>query len=74
MYGWRFYDVEIEDKNTGDFIKYEPYETLDEAEFYMKRMIDTKSLDYNEKMILIRRNYDNNRDLIEEEVLKEVEY
>ena len=74
MYGWKFYDVEIHDKKTHDFIKYENYTTLEEAKDYMKRMIETKSLDYNEKMLLIERNYDTNRDLIRETVIEEVDY
>lgn len=74
MYGWEFYDVETIDKNTEEFIKYENYMSIEEAEEYIKRMIDTKSLDYNEKLVLVKRHYDNNRDLIEEEIIKEVDY
>lgn len=74
MYGWVFYDVEIHDKKTDEFIKYENYTTLEEAEEYIERMIDTKSLDYNEKLVLIKRNYDTNRDLIRETTIKEVDY
>lgn len=74
MYGWTFYDVETIDKNTEEFIKYENYMSIGEAEEYIKRMIDTKSLDYNEKLVLVKRHYDNNRDLIDEEILKEVDY
>lgn len=74
MYGWIFYDVETIDKNTEEFIKYENYMSIEEAEEYIKRMIDTKSLDYNEKLVLVKRHYDNNRDLIEEEIIKEVDY
>lgn len=74
MYGWIFYDVETIDKNTEQFIKYENYISIEEAEEYIKRMIDTKSLDYNEKLVLVKRHYDNNRDLIEEETIKEVDY
>ena len=74
MYGWIFYDVETIDKNTEQFIKYENYMNIEEAEEYIKRMIDTKSLDYNEKLVLVKRHYDNNRDLIEEEIIKEVDY
>lgn len=74
MYGWIFYDVEIHDKKTDEFIKYENYTTLEEAKDYMKRMIETKTLDYNEKMLLIERNYDTNRDLIRETVIEEVDY
>lgn len=74
MYGWIFYDVETIDKNTEEFIKYENYMSIEEAEEYIKRMIDTKSLDYNEKLVLVKRHYDNSRDLIEEEIIKEVDY
>ena len=74
MYGWIFYDVETVDKNTEEFIKYENYMNIKEAEEYIKRMIDTKSLDYNEKLVLVKRHYDNNRDLIDEEIIKEVDY
>lgn len=74
MYGWIFYDVETVDKNTEQFIKYENYMNIEEAEEYIKRMIDTKSLNYNEKLVLVKRHYDNNRDLIEEEIIKEVDY
>lgn len=74
MYGWIFYDVETIDKNTEEFIKYENYMSIEEAEEYIKRMIDTKSLDYNEKLVLVKRHYDNSRDLIEEETIKEVDY
>ena len=74
MYGWIFYDVETVDKNTEQFIKYENYMNIQEAEEYIKRMIDTKSLDYNEKLVLVKRHYDNNRDLIDEEIIKEICY
>lgn len=74
MYGWIFYDAETIDKNTEKFIKNENYMSIEEAEEYIKRMIDTKSLDYNEKLVLVKRHYDNNRDLIEEEIIKEVDY
>lgn len=74
MYGWFFYDVETIDKNTEEFIKYENYMNIEEAEEYIKRMIDTKSLDYNEKLVLVKRHYDNSRDLIDEEIIKEVDY
>lgn len=74
MHGWIFYDVETIDKNTEEFIKYENYMNVEEAEEYIKRMIDTKSLDYNEKLVLVKRHYDNNRDLIEEEIIKEICY
>lgn len=74
MYGWIFYDVETIDKNTEEFIKYENYMSIEEAEEYIKRMIYTKSLDYNEKLVLVKRHYDNSRDLIEEETIKEVDY
>lgn len=74
MVYWTSYDVETIDKKTNEFIKYEPYMTLKEAEEYIKRMIDTKSLDYNEKLVLMKREYDRDRDLIEEEFIKEVDY
>lgn len=74
MYGWEFYDVEIHDKKTDKFIKFENYTTLEEAEAYIERMINTKSLDYNEKLVLVKRHYNNNRDLIDEEIIKEVDY
>lgn len=74
MYGWFFYDVETIDKNTEEFIKYENYMSIEEAEEYIKRMIDTKSLDYNEKLVLVKRHYDNSRDLIDEEIIKEICY
>lgn len=74
MHGWIFYDVETIDKNTEEFIKYENYMNVEEAEEYIKRMIDTKSLDYNEKLVLVKRHYDNNRDLIDEEIIKEICY
>ena len=70
---WTSYDVETIDKKTGKFIKYEPYMTLEEAEEYIKRMKDTKSLDYNEKLVLMKREYDRDRELLEEEFIKEVE-
>ena len=74
MVYWTSYDVETIDKKTNKFIKYEPYMTLEKAEEYIKRMIDTKSLDYNEKLVLMKREYDRDRDLIEEEFIKEVDY
>jgi len=74
MYGWIFYDVETLDKKTDKLIKYETYATLEEAEEYIKRMIDTKSLDYNEKLVLIKTHYDNDRNIIDEEIIKEVYY
>lgn len=73
MYGWQFYDVETIDKNTEQFITRESYTTIEEAEEYIKRMINTKSLDHNEKLVLIKRHYDNERELIEEEIIKEVQ-
>ncbi len=74
MYGWVFYDVEIHDKKTDKFISYENYLTQQDAEDYIKRMINTKSLDYNEKLVLIKRNYDNDREIIRETTIKEVDY
>lgn len=74
MYGWEFYDVEIHDKETDKFISYENYLTHQDAKDYIKRMINTKSLDYNEKLVLVKRNYDTNRDLIREAVIEEVDY
>ena len=74
MYGWIFYDVETVDKETEKLIKYESYMDLKEAEEYIQRMIETKSLDYNEKLVLIKTHYDNDRNIIDEEILKEVAY
>ena len=74
MYGWIFYVVETVDKETEKLIKYESYMDLKEAEEYIQRMIETKSLDYNEKLVLIKTHYDNDRNIIDEEILKEVAY
>ena len=73
MYGWIFYDVETVDKETENLIRSESYMDLQEAEEYIKRMIDTKSLDYNEKLVLIKTHYDNDRNIIDEEIIKECE-
>lgn len=72
MYGWVFYNVEKQLKTNGNIVDIMNYETQEEAEAYIKRMLDTKSLDYYEKLVLVKCHYDNNRELIDEEILKEV--
>lgn len=67
-----FYDVEKWNKD--NFINIESYCKLEKAEEYIKRMIDTKSLDYDEKLLLYRREYDIEKELVEEEIIKEVDY
>ena len=73
-YNWVFYDVETHDKKTDNFIKYENFIKLEQAEEYIKNTIDLKCLDYNEKLVLVRREYNPNEDLIDEEIIKEVDY
>ncbi len=73
-YNWVFYDVETHDKKTGNFIKYENFMELEQAEEYIKNTMDLKCLDYNEKLVLVRREYNPNEDLIDEEIIKEVDY
>lgn len=67
-----FYDVEIQ--NNERMINIESYYKLEEAEEYIKRMIDTKSLDYDEKLVLYKREYDIEKELVEEEIIKEVNW
>ena len=74
MYGWEFYDVETLDKKTDNFIKVENYTTIGEAKDYIKHTLEMKCLDYNEKLVLIKRHYDNNRELNYEETLGEYDY
>ena len=73
MFGWEFYDVETQDKETKKLIKRESYITIDTAKNYIRNTIEMKCLDYNEKLVLIKRKYDNDRELIEEKTLKEYE-
>lgn len=73
-YNLIIYDVETHDKKTGNFIKYESFIKLEQAEEYIKNTMDLKCLDYNEKLVLVRREYNPNEDLIEEEIIKEVDY
>lgn len=73
-YNWVFYDVETHDKKTDNFIKYENFMELEQAEEYIKNTMDLKCLDYNEKLVLVRREYNPNEDLIDEEIIKEVDY
>ena len=73
-YNWVFYDVETHDKKTDNFIKYENFMKLEQAEEYIKNTIDLKCLDYNEKLVLVRREYNPNEDLIDEEIIKEICY
>ncbi len=73
-YNWVFYDVETHDKKTDNFIKYENFMKLEQAEEYIKNTMDLKCLDYNEKLVLVRREYNPNEDLIDEEIIKEVDY
>lgn len=73
-YNWIFYYVETQNKVSDSLIKSEGYTTIEEAQEYIKRMLKTKSLDYNEKLVLIKREYNPNEDLIDEETLKEYDY
>lgn len=73
-YNWVFYDVETHDKKTDNFIKYENFMKLEQAEEYIKNTMDLKCLDCNEKLVLVRREYNPNEDLIDEEIIKEVDY
>lgn len=73
-YNWVFYDVETHDKKTDNFIKYENFMKLEQAEEYIKNTMNLKCLDYNEKLVLVRREYNPNEDLIDEEIIKEVDY
>jgi len=70
-YNWVFYDVETQDIKSEELIKCETYTTIEEAKNYIKNTIEMKCLDYNEKLVLIRREYDVNRELIDEEIIKE---
>lgn len=73
-YNWVFYDVETHDKKTDEFIKCENYTTIEKAEEYIKRTIETKCLDYNEKLVLLKREYNLNEDLLDEKIIKEFDY
>ena len=70
-YNWVFYDVETQDIKSEELIKRETYTTIGEAENYIRNTIGMKCLDYNEKLVLIKREYDINRELIDEEIIKE---
>lgn len=74
MYGWKFYEVETYDNEKDKTIKIEGFEELEQAEQYIKRTIKNKLLDYNEKMILFKRIYNLDRELIEEEFLRIYDY
>lgn len=74
MYNWEFYDVETQNKKTDELIKIENFENINEANLYIKRTIDYGCLEYDEKLVLIKRIYNNDRDLIDEEIIKEVDY
>lgn len=70
-YNWVFYDVETHDKNTDNFINYDTFTKLEEAKEYINNSIKLKCVDYNEKLVLVKREYDPNEDLIDEEILEE---
>lgn len=74
MYGWEFYDVETHNKKTDEFIIIKNFNSINEANLYIKKTLDYKCLDYDEKLVLIKRIYNNDRDLIEEEIIKECCY
>ena len=70
-YNWVFYDVETQDIATDEIKRCENYTTIEKAKEYIKNTIELKCLDYNEKLVLIKREYDVNEDLIDEETIKE---
>lgn len=70
-YNWVFYDVETQEKATGRIIKCEAYQSIDEAKRYIRDTIELKCLEQNEELVLIRREYDVNRELIDEEIIGE---
>ena len=70
MWGWEFYDVDKIDKDTGKFIECENFEELNEAIKYATDKIKNKLLDYNEILVIYKRNYDCCRELTDEEIVK----
>ena len=70
MYGWKFYDVETIDNETDKMVRIESFEELEQAEKYAVDKIKNKLLDYNEQLVLIKRVYDNDRELINEEFIR----
>lgn len=73
-YEWEFYDVETQKKENDEFIKVENFQNINEANLYIKRTLDYNCLDYDEKLVLYKRIYNIERDLIDEEIIKEVDY
>lgn len=70
MYGWKFYDVETIDNETDKIVRIESFEELEQAEKYAVDKIKNKLLDYNEQLVLTKRVYDNDRELINEEFIR----
>lgn len=73
-FDWEFYDVETQKKENDEFIKVENFQNINEANLYIKRTLDYNCLDYDEKLVLYKRIYNIERDLIDEEIIKEVDY
>jgi hypothetical protein len=70
MYGWKFYDVETIDNETDKMVRIESFEELEQAEKYAVSRIKNKLLDYNEQLVLIKRRYNNDRELINQEFIR----
>lgn len=70
MYGWKFYDVETIDKETDKMLRIESFEELEQAEKYAVDKIKNKLLDYNEQLVLTKRVYNNDRELLSEEFMR----
>lgn len=67
---WKFYDVETYDNETDKVVRIESFYYLELAEKYAKETIKNKLLDHNEQMIVIKRVYNLDRELISEEMIR----
>lgn len=68
---WKFYEVETFDIREDKTIKTENFENLKDAKKYILRTIENKLMDYCQKLILIKRTYSMDRELLGEETIVE---
>ena len=68
---WKFYEVETYDIREDKTIKIESFDEIKEAKEYIVRTIKNNLIDYCQKLILMKRVYNMDRELLEEETIIE---
>ena len=68
---WKFYEVETYDIRKDETIEIKSFSELKEAKEYITRAIKNNLIDYCQKLILMKRVYNMDRELLEEETIIE---